>query len=175
MTPRTRRRLAALLLAAPAGALPAAARAQAAPGAPAAAPPIPSVAAGDSARPENVERLLAIAYPEATHAQLMEQTLRTMTSGNPAFAGAESALRTFFGKHMSYAVLRADQARVYRETYTDAEVQELARFYGSDIGRRFLAKMPLVMARSQELASRRMQAQLPELMSILQAQMGGRP
>ena len=88
---------------------------------------------------------------------------------------AEPALRAFFAKHMSYAVLRADQARVYRETYTDAEVQELARFYGSDIGRRFLAKMPLMMARSQELASQRMQSQLPELMSILQAQMGGRP
>jgi hypothetical protein len=177
------RRLAALLVAAAVGALPTAARAQgAAPAAPApaaatapAAPAMPPIAAGDSARPESVERLIAVAYPEQTHRQVMEQTIRAMARGNPMFASAEPALREFFSKHMSYAALRADQARVFRETYTEAEVQDLARFYASDIGRRFLAKMPVVMARSQELAAQRMQTQLPELMALLQQQMGGRP
>ncbi len=181
----TPRRLAALLVAAAAGARPTAARAQgAAPAAPpAAAPPaaapaapaLPAIAAGDSARPESVERLIAVAYPEQTHRQVMDQTIRAMVRSNPMFASAEPALREFFTKHMSYAALRADQARVFRETYTEAEVQDLARFYASDIGRRFLAKMPVVMARSQELAAQRMQTQLPELMALLQQQMGGRP
>jgi hypothetical protein len=179
MTARTRQPLATLLLAAFAGALPAVGRAQAAPPAatrpasPAAA--LPAIAPGDSASAASIERLIAVAYPEQTHQQVSDQTLRTMVSGNPLFAAAEPALRAFLAKHMSYAALRADQMRVYRETYTEAEVQDLTRFYSSDLGRRFLAKMPFVMARSQELASQRMQAQLPELMSILQAQMGGRP
>ncbi len=180
MTARTRR-LAALLVAVPA--LPLAARAQGATPAPApapsaraaAAPAVPPIAARDSARPESIERLIALAYPEQTHNQVMEQTLRSMARGNPMLASAEPALRTFFAKHMDYATLRADQGRVFRETYTEGEVQELTRFYASDIGRRFLAKMPVVMARSQELAAQRMQANLPELMGILQAQMGGRP
>jgi hypothetical protein len=175
MTARTRQRLAALLLAAPAAALPAVARAQAGATAGCAAAAAPAIAAGDSARRESLERLIAVAYPEQTHRQVSDQTLRTMVSGNPMFAAAEPALRAFLAKHMSYAALRADQMRVYRETYTEAEVQDLTRFYSSDVGRRFLAKMPFVMARSQELASQRMQAQLPELMAILQAQMGGRP
>jgi hypothetical protein len=134
---------------------------------------VPPIAARDSARPESIERLIAVAYPLQTHEQIMEQTLRTMVRGTPMLAGAEPALRAFLAKHMSYAALRADQARVYREAYTDAEVQDLTRFYASDLGRRFLAKMPAVMARSQELATQRMQAQLPELMGIIQGQMGG--
>ena len=172
MISHCRRRLAALLLLAPAALLPARARAQAA-AAPAAAPALPPIAAGDSARPASIERLLAVAYPEATHTQLVEQTLRMMVRSNPMFGQAEPALRTFMGKHMSYAALRADQARVFRETYTEGEVQELTKFYASDAGRRFLAKMPAVMARSQELSQQRMQAHLPELMGLLQAQMGG--
>ena len=174
MISHRRCRLAALLLLAPAALLPARARAQAA-AAPAAAPALPPIAAGDSARPASVERLLAVAYPEATHTQLVEQTLRMMVRSNPMFGQAEPALRTFMGKHMSYAALRADQARVFRETYTEGEVQELTKFYASDAGRRFLAKMPAVMARSQELSQQRMQAHLPELLGLLQAQMGGRP
>jgi hypothetical protein len=176
MTVRIPRPLAALLLAASAAALPAGAGAQV--GAPAqtgAPPAVAPIAAGDSARSQSIDRLIALAYPEQTHEQVMEQTLRSMTRSNPMFAGAEPALRTFLTKHMSYAALRADQARVFRETYTENEVQELTKFYASDIGRRFLAKMPVVMARSQELAAQRMQAQLPELMAILQGQMGGRP
>ena len=174
MISHRRCRLAALLLLAPAALLPARARAQAA-AAPAAAPALPPIAAGDSARPASIERLLAVAYPEATHSQLVEQTLRMMVRSNPMFGQAEPALRTFMGKHMSYAALRADQARVFRETYTEGEVQELTKFYASDAGRRFLAKMPAVMARSQELSQQRMQAHLPELLGLLQAQMGGRP
>ncbi len=84
-------------------------------------------------------------------------------------------MRQFFTRHMSYAALRADQARVFREAYTEQEVQDLMKFYGSDVGRRFVAKMPFVSARAQELAGQRMQAHLPELMGILQGQMGGRP
>jgi hypothetical protein len=140
-----------------------------------AAPAPPPVAAGDSARPESVERLIALAYPEATHAQLVEQMIGAMSRGNPVLQQAGPAMRAFFAKHMSYAELRADQARVYRETYTEGEVQELARFYASDVGRRIVAKMPTMSARSQELAARRMQAHLPELLSLLQTQMGGRP
>jgi hypothetical protein len=181
MTARIRR-LAALLVAVTAfplaaraqGATPAPARVPA-PSAAAATPALPPIAARDSARPESIERLIALAYPEQTHNQVMEQTLRSMARGNPMLATAEPALRTFFAKHMDYATLRADQGRVFRETYTEGEVQELTKFYASDIGRRFLAKMPVVMARSQELAAQRMQANLPELMGILQAQMGGRP
>ena len=175
MISHRRCRLAALLLLAPAALLPARARAQAAapPPAPAASPALPPIAAGDSARPASIERLLAVAYPEATHSQLVEQTLRMMVRSNPMFGQAEPALRTFMGKHMSYAALRADQARVFRETYTEGEVQELTKFYASDAGRRFLAKMPAVMARSQELSQQRMQAHLPELLGLLQAQMGG--
>jgi hypothetical protein len=154
MISHRRCRLAALLLLAPAALLPARARAQAAaaPRAVRGVPRPPPIAAGDSARPASIERLLAVAYPEATHSQLVEQTLRMMVRSNPMFGQAEPALRTFMGKHMSYAALRADQARVFRETYTEGEVQELTKFYASDAGRRFLAKMPAVMARSQELS-----------------------
>jgi hypothetical protein len=166
MTAPLRRRLAALLLAAPIGALPAVVRAQAKERV-----AIPAIAARDSARPENIDRLLAVAYPEAMHDQLVEQQFRTLLRANPQLAQVEPAMRTFFTKHLNYAALRADQARVYRELFTDAEVQELTRFYSSDFGRRFVARMPYVTARSQEIVNQRLQSRLPELMGIISESM----
>lgn len=164
------------LLAAATLALPAGARAQTRP-APAA--PAPAIAAGDSARPETIERLFVVSEAERTYNQAIEMSIATQTRNTPALASAGGVLRAFMTRYASYAAVKGDMARVYRETFTDAEVHELIQFYSSDFGRRFMGKLPLVMTRSNELMAQRLQAHLPELAAMLQAQLrdgaGGQP
>lgn len=167
---------AALLLAAAALARPASARAQARP-APPVAPVGVVIAAGDSACPETIERLLAVSEAERSYQRALEMTISAQTRGNPALASSAGVLRAFMARYASYAAVKGDMARVYRETFTEAEVRELIQFYRSDFGRRFMGKLPLVTARSNELMAQRLQAHLPELMTMLQeaARAGGRP
>ncbi len=117
---------------------------------------------------------------ERLYNQTVESSIAGQLRNNPGLAAAEPVLRRFMAKYAGYAELKADMVRVYRETFTEAEVQELIRFYQSDFGRRLMTKLPLVMARSNELSAQRLQAHLPELFGMLQEQMGagaagGRP
>lgn len=169
--PRRRAVLAAAAAIATALTVPAGARAQGRPAAPAA----PAIAAGDSARPETIERLFVVSEAERTYGQALEMSLATQTRNNPALASSAGVLRAFMAKYASYAQVKPDMVRVYRETFTDAEVRELIQFYQSDFGRRFMAKLPLVMTRSNELMAQRLQAHLPELMTMMQASMGAGP
>ena len=67
--------------------------------------------------------------------------------------------------------MRPEFIRIYRETYTEADMQELIRFYQTDFGKRLMASMPVIMAKSNEVSSQRVQAALPELIAEVQARM----
>lgn len=132
----------------------------------------PALAAGDSASVAAVERLLVASDAQRSYEQSLALSVAAQARNNPALAAQAGVLRAFMAKYVSYAAVRPDMIRVYRETFTAAEVEELTRFYASDLGKRLNAKLPLVMARSNELMSARVQAHLPELVEMLKVGQG---
>ncbi len=146
----------------------------AAPAAPAAVA-LPAIAPGDSASVPAVERLLAASDAERAYNQAVALSVAAQTRANPALAEQADVLRAFVARHASYGAIRADLIRVYRETFTAREVAELTQFYSSDLGRRMSAKLPLATARTNELLSARLQANLPELVELIQARLRQRP
>jgi uncharacterized protein len=163
--------LAALLVGAPS------ARAQA-PTAPSAAAPAPEAAVSASHRAA-VQRLMAVTrvreMTEGNSEAMLAAQLRQMPQLGP-FAGI---LRDFYREQMNWAVLEPEFTRLYVEVFSEAELRDLTRFYESPLGRTLLDKMPLLMAKSQELTARRMQAAMPQLtqriMAAMQEQAGTRP
>lgn len=176
----TLRRAAAVCAAYAAWGVASRAGAQTAPPAPAApsaadAPAFPPIAPGDSATADAVERLLQVSDAERGYNQAVALSVAAQARSNPAVAAHTGVMRAFIARYASYAAVHDDLVRVYRETYTAAEVQELTRFYASDFGRRLAAKQPLVAARANELLSLRLQAHLPALIEALQADARGNP
>lgn len=130
-----------------------------------------TIAAGDSAQPSTVERLLVVADMERMYASSLESGIAAQLKANPALAAYEDLLRAFMAKYVSYADLKPELYRTYRESFSEVEMQELIRFYESDFGRRLMAKMPALMARSSQWSASRLKEHLPELMAQVQERM----
>ncbi len=141
----------------------------------AAQPPTPAIAAGDSATPATIDRLLQVSDAERGYQRGVDASIDAQLKANPALRPYADVMRSFAAKYSSYAQLKPDLVQIYRETFSEREVRELITFYQSDFGRRMMAKLPALTARSSELAARRMQAHLPELMRTLQQRMGQSP
>lgn len=113
---------------------------------------------------------------EVTHVrELTEQSAETMLKGQlqqmPQLAPFASVLQDFYREQMSWSLLEPEYTRAYMEVFTEPEVRELIAFYQTPLGQRMLAKMPLLMAKTNELVTRRVQAATPQLMQRMQAAM----
>jgi hypothetical protein len=89
----------------------------------------------------------------------------------PQLAPYQSILADFYHEQLSWSVLEPEYTRLYQEVFTEAELREMIAFYQTPLGQKMLARMPTLMTKSNELASRRIQAAMPQLMQRLQAAM----
>ena len=138
-------------------------------------------------RPAAAQQPAGDASHRAAVQRLMEVTrVREMTEGNidsvlagqlrqmPQLAAHAGLLREFYREQMAWKVLEPEYTRVYLEVFTEPEVRELIAFYQTPLGQKMLTKMPLLMAKSNELAARRVQAAMPQLMQrLMEAMQGG--
>lgn len=57
--------------------------------------------------------------------------------------------------------------QVYRQTFTQPEVDGMLAFYRTDAGRAVIAKMPVVVQNSMQLAQQQMEQAIPKLQEIM--------
>jgi hypothetical protein len=114
-----------------------------------------ATSSADSARPETIERLLVAADYERHYVQTMEAGIAAQLRANPALAPYADILRAHNLRYSSYEALKPDLIRLYRETFSESEAEEIIRFYQSDIGRRFTTRMAALGVRISEWAIER--------------------
>lgn len=164
--------IAALLLALPLAATPAVA--QSAPSTPApAASAAPAAPAATASHRAAVARLMEVTrvkeLTEQGAATMLDAQLRQM----PQLAPVSGVLRDFYREQLAWSVLEPEYTQLYLEVFSEQEVRDLVAFYQTPLGRTMLTKMPALMARTNEMTTRRMQAAMPQLMQRLQAAMQG--
>lgn len=82
-------------------------------------------------------------YIDATVAEYAAKYRATAEQhGATADAGLEPALRAFYVKTLPYEELLDLEASLLQKHFTEAELQELLRFYQSPLGRKMVEKMP---------------------------------
>jgi hypothetical protein len=120
---------------------------------------------------ESVKRLMAVTHVRELTEQSLEMILKQQLEQMPQLAPYASVLRDFYREQLSWGVLEPDLTRIYLEVFTEPEITEMVAFYETPLGQKMLAKMPQLMAKSNEVTSRRMQAAMPQLMQRLEAAM----
>lgn len=70
---------------------------------------------------------------------------------------------------LSWDVLKPEFVRLYRENFTQDEVEGLIRFYRSPLGQTLVAKMPAVLADSMKIMQARIAAAQPRLRQAMEA------
>ncbi len=127
----------------------------------------------------SIERLLTLTRAESlidqSYAQMQQtsrQALLSASSGalNEAQQKVVDEVVTQMSQLMrealSWPKLKADMMMLYREAFTQQEVDGMIAFYETPVGQSTINKLPLVMQRSMQLTIARMQPLFPQLQAI---------
>ena len=116
-----------------------------------------------------VEKLFATMNMEKTHSATLENILQQQSRANPAMGMLQGTMREFLNKHMGWAAMKEDLAKIYLEGFTEQELGDLTKFYESPVGKKSIEQMPALMGKGMAIAQERMKEHLPELQAALKA------
>ena len=129
--------------------------------------------AADAAHRAAVQRLLQVTRVREMTEGSLETMLDAQLRQMPQLAPYAGILRDFYREQMDWKILEPEFTRLYLEVFTEPEVRELIDFYQTPLGQKMLTKLPALLAKSNEMSMRRVQAAMPQLMERLQAAMQG--
>jgi len=100
----------------------------------------------------------------------IDSALQMQLAANPALQPFEQTMQQFFATYMSGDSLRDEFAKLYVESYTEAELKEITAFYLTKTGQKSLAVTPDLMAKGSMIGQQRVQQNLPELRRMIEAE-----
>ena len=107
--------------------------------------------------------------------KFMSQTLDTMMESqikmNPAREQFRDVFKKFFSKYFSWESLEEEFVKLYKEEFTEDEIIELIKFYKTDIGRKTIKKLPLLMQKGSQLGEQRVMENIQELEKMIMEKM----
>jgi uncharacterized protein len=109
--------------------------------------------------------------------QVTTASIATMTdamiSQNPMLAQLRDVFISFFKEYVRWEELRPEYVRMYREAYSEAELNELIAFYRTPVGQKTVELMPVLMQRGAQIGQKQIQPHLPELQRRIEARLKG--
>ena len=117
--------------------------------------------ADDASRKAAAEDLINAMHMEKILVQ-MKQNIIKMMSGFSSNQSPEARQRIeekqseMFDAFLKWDTLKPDYIQIYSEVYTEQELKDLASFYKSPIGQKFLEKMPELQQKSMEIMQKRL-------------------
>ena len=113
------------------------------------------------------EKMLTLMDMETVLRRSIDEMLKAQVAQNPGIAPFENVMRQFLMKHMSWDSLKADTIQIYMAEFTEKELEELNRFYQTEVGKKMVEKMPGLMGKGAELGAKRIQENMPELQAAI--------
>ena len=131
---------------------------------------------------ETIQRLLTVTRVESMidsiYASMDEILLQTVRQSNPGARLTPAQQRVLDGvmrktmallrEEISWAKMRPMYIQIYRETFTQEELEGMIAFYESPAGQAFVVKMPTVIQKSMAYSQAQMQAFMPKVKSIME-------
>jgi uncharacterized protein len=117
-----------------------------------------------------VQRLMEVSRVRETSEQSTESIIAMQAKQMPPGASQmRKVFEDFLREHMNWKVLEPEYVRVYLETFSESEANDLVVFYQTPVGKLLLAKTPILMTKSQEMSQALVQRTMPEMMKRMQA------
>ncbi len=128
-------------------------------------------AAADSVTHQKAaEQMLNLMDMEVVLKKSVDEMLKAQVQANPAIAPFEGVMKQFFAKHMSWSTLKPDLVKIYMEEFSEAELNELNKFYQTPTGKKAVQSMPALMSKGAAIGSQKVQANMPELQAAIAAE-----
>jgi uncharacterized protein len=88
------------------------------------------------------------------------------TAGMQAY---RDVMLNWLRKYMTWEAMKPELIKLYTETYTEAELKELAVFYKTPVGQKSLTKMPELMQKTAMIGAKLGQPHVDELKTLMDA------
>jgi uncharacterized protein len=130
----------------------------------------------------SVERLFAIIKPESTldamfvgAEQMMRQALQQVTTGKALTSEQQRMMDSvpakfvaFMRSEYTWEKMKPQYVQLYRETFSQEEIDGLVTFYESKPGQALVDKMPIVLQKSFAISQAQMQALMPKMRAAIE-------
>ena len=126
-----------------------------------------SARADDASHRKAAESLLNLMGMDHLLDQSVDQMLQMQVQQNPQLAQFQPQMKAFLNKYMSWASMKDDMAKIYADEFSEAELNDLTKFYQTPLGKKTIEKMPSLMAKGAAMGQKRVQEHLPELQAAI--------
>jgi len=79
----------------------------------------------------------------------------------------KQVMKAFMSKYFTYEVLKPRILKMYADEFTEAELNELTKFYSSPTGKKFASKMTGLLEKSMDMGRKVVEEHRPELESMM--------
>ena len=103
--------------------------------------------ADDQSRRKAAEDLLVVMNVQQTMDDAIDQMIDMQMKANPQMAPMSNVLKQWAAKVLSYASLKDELIKIYAGELTEDELKQLAAFYKTPVGKRWIEAMPKINAK----------------------------
>ncbi|HTR01600.1 MAG TPA: DUF2059 domain-containing protein [Thermoanaerobaculia bacterium] len=140
------------------------------PGAPAApAAPTPTLTPNAAASAAAAQELFKSLKLQTSLSDTANAMIDSEISRNPGLTPYREVMVTWLKKYMTWEKMEPELVRMYTDTFTEAELKQMAVFYASPAGQKSLEKLPEMMQRTAMAGARLSQEHQDELRTAMAA------
>jgi hypothetical protein len=100
----------------------------------------------------------------------IQQVLEMQIRQQPAIAPYRQTMLEFLQKYMSWDTLEGDLVKLYTDTFTEDEINQLIAFYDTPVGKKAVKALPELMMKGAQLGQMRVQQHIGELQQAIMKQ-----
>jgi len=121
------------------------------------------VNADENSHKEAANELLVTMGIEKMLEQSNQKTVSFQVAKNRKIAGYEDLVKEFYDKYSNWEVIKNETIKMYTQSFTEQELNELTAFYKSPTGQKALSTMPTLMVKTIHIGQQNIKEHLPEL------------
>ena len=112
--------------------------------------------------------LLETMHMKHTYEGMIERITQMQLQQNPQLIIIKSTIHNFFTKYMGWEALKKDIAYTYASAYTQKELEEINKFYQSNVGQKSVHLMPQLASKGAKIGQHKLMLHMPELQSMIE-------
>ena len=122
---------------------------------------------------EDLPRKAALRFLEASGTKKnLERTIHDMVKmqvdQNPQLEPYSDVMTSFLQKYLGWDALKDDLVKIYSDSFSAEELNQLAVFYETDLGKKVAVKFPELMMKGSMLGQNNVQKHMAELQDAIQ-------
>jgi len=130
-----------------------------------------SAQAEEATHRDSVGQLFDLTGMQQKIEESVDNILALQLTQSPELRDHEAVVREFLERHIGWQSLEDALTGMYLEEFTEQEVNDMNAFYSSPTGRKVIKRLPILVQKRNQLASRRLQENIGELQFEINARM----